>query len=171
MSTFNRTIRDMLENRKIRFLPSLPWYPWVRTIVVALIGIICTSCAAQIFPEQEGTLLWAPYDLYAALQAHYGNSSHSGAAVAFGGLSFMIAQLGMVVAKNSVAAGIDLSGLFPRYFTIKRGMILMSILSFIVQPWTLLNDASKFLTVLVGYGVFIGPMTGVMFSDYFLVRK
>lgn len=141
------------------------------TIVVALIGIICTSCAAQIFPEQEGTLLWAPYELYAALQSHYGNSSRSRAAVAFGGLSFMIAQFGMVVANNGVAAGLDLSGLFPRYFTIKRGMILMSILSFIVQPWTLLNGASKFLTVLGGYGVFIGPMTGVMFSDYFLVRK
>lgn len=27
------------------------------TIVVALIGIICTSCAAKIFPEQEGVLL------------------------------------------------------------------------------------------------------------------
>ncbi|KAH8697839.1 putative uracil permease [Talaromyces proteolyticus] len=141
------------------------------TIVVALIGIICTSCAAQLFPEQEGTLLWAPYDLYSALQAHYGNSSRSRAAVAFGGLSFMIAQFGMVVANNGVAAGLDLSGLFPRYFTIRRGMILLSMISFIVQPWSLLNGASKFLTVLGGYGVFIGPMTGVMFSDYFLVRR
>uniref|UniRef100_A0A093UZ44 Putative permease C29B12.14c n=1 Tax=Talaromyces marneffei PM1 TaxID=1077442 RepID=A0A093UZ44_TALMA len=141
------------------------------TMFVALIGIICTSCAAQLFPEQEGKLLWAPYELFAALQAHYGNSSHSRAAVAFGGLSFMIAQFGMVVANNGVGAGLDLSGLFPRYFTIRRGIVLMSIISFIVQPWALLNGASKFLTVLGGYGVFIGPMTGVMFSDYFLIRK
>jgi len=28
-----------------------------------------------------------------------------------------------------------------------------------------------FLTVLGGYGVFLGPMTGIMFADYFLLRK
>ncbi|KAI1617868.1 putative uracil permease [Exophiala viscosa] len=141
------------------------------TIVVALIGIICTSCAAQLFPEQQGTLLWAPYDLLSALQSHYHNSSRSRAAVAFASLSFLVAQFGMVVANNGVSAGIDLSALMPRYFTIRRGMLLMSALAFIVQPWQLLNGASKFLTVLGGYGVFLGPMTGVMFADYFLLRK
>lgn len=141
------------------------------TIVVALIGIICTSCAAQLFPEQEGTLLWAPYDLFTALQQHYNNSHRSRAAVAFGILSFLIAQFGMVVANNGVSAGIDLSSLFPRFFTIRRGMLLMSAIAFIVQPWQLLNGASKFLTVLGGYGVFLGPMTGVMFADYFILRK
>ncbi|EXJ82513.1 hypothetical protein A1O3_06326 [Capronia epimyces CBS 606.96] len=141
------------------------------TIVVALIGILCTSCAAQLFPEQNGTLLWAPYELFSALQQHYDNSSRSRAAVAFGILSFMVAQFGMVVANNGLSAGIDLSALFPRFFTIRRGMLLMSALAFIVQPWQLLNGASKFLTVLGGYGVFLGPMTGVMFADYFLLRK
>jgi NCS1 family nucleobase:cation symporter-1 len=141
------------------------------TIVVALFGIICTSCAAQLFPEQHGTLLWEPYNLYSALQSHYGNSSRSRAAVAFGSLSFLIAQFGMVVANNGISAGIDLTSLFPRFFTIRRGMLLMSAVAFIVQPWQLLNGASKFLTVLGGYGVFLGPMTGVMFADYFLLRK
>jgi NCS1 family nucleobase:cation symporter-1 len=130
------------------------------TIVVALIGIICTSCAAQIFPEQEGVLLWEPYRLFSALQAHYGNSGRSRAAAAFGAISFMVAQFGMVVANNGVSAGIDLASLFPRFFTIRRGMYLMACLAFIVQPWQLLNGASKFLNVLGGYGVFLGPMTG-----------
>lgn len=141
------------------------------TIVVALIGIICTSCAAEIFPEQEGTLLWAPYTLLSALQRHYNNSSRSRAAVAFSSLSFLVAQFGMVVANNGLSAGMDLSALLPRYFTIRRGMLLMSCMAFIVQPWQLLNGASKFLTVLGGYGVFLGPMTGVMFADYFLLRR
>ncbi|KAF2122696.1 uracil permease [Lophiotrema nucula] len=141
------------------------------TIIVALIGIICTSCAAQIFPEKSGTLLWEPYRLFSALQAHYNNSPRSRAAAAFGSLSFMIAQFGMVVANNGVSAGIDLASLFPRFFTIRRGMYLMACLAFIVQPWQLLNGASKFLNVLGGYGVFLGPMTGIMFADYFIVRR
>ncbi|CAO2653150.1 Nn.00g025610.m01.CDS01 [Neocucurbitaria sp. VM-36] len=141
------------------------------TIIVALVGIICTSCAAQIFPEQEGTLLWAPYSLFSALQAHYDDSPRSRAATAFASISFLVAQFGMVVANNGVSAGIDLASLFPRFFTIRRGMYLMAALAFIIQPWQLLNGASKFLTVLGGYGVFLGPMTGVMFSDYFIVRQ
>jgi len=141
------------------------------TIVVALVGILCTSCAAQLFPESQGTLLWEPYRLFSALQQHYDNSPRSRAAAAFGSLSFMIAQFGMVVANNGLSAGIDLSALFPRYFTIRRGMWLMAALAFVVQPWRLLNGAGKFLNVLGGYGVFLGPMTGIMFGDYFLARK
>lgn len=77
----------------------------------------------------------------------------------------------MVVANNGLSAGMDLASLFPRIFTIRRGMYSMSVLAFIVQPWQLLNGASKFLTVLGGYGVFLGRMTGVMFAEYFIVRK
>lgn len=141
------------------------------TIVVALIGIICTSCAAQLFPEKEGTLLWAPYTLFDALQEHYNNSPRSRAAVAFASLAFGVAQFGMVVANNGVSAGIDLSALLPRFFTIRRGMLLMACLSFVTQPWQLLNGATDFLTVLGGYGVFLGPMTGIMFADYFILRQ
>ena len=141
------------------------------TIIVSLIGIICTSCAAELFPEQKGTLLWAPYNLFDALQQHYNNSSRSRAAVAFAMLSFIVAQIGQVVANNGMAAGIDLSALFPRFFTISRGRVLLCCLSYVVQPWQLLNGASKFLTVLGGYGVFVGPMTGVMFADYYFLRS
>jgi NCS1 family nucleobase:cation symporter-1 len=70
----------------------------------------------------------------------------------------MVSQFGMVVANNGVSAGIDLASLFPRFFTIKRGMLPMPALAFVVQPWQLLNGASKFLNVLGGYGVFLGPM-------------
>ncbi|KAF1811842.1 putative uracil permease [Eremomyces bilateralis CBS 781.70] len=142
------------------------------TIVTALIGIICTSCAAKLFPEQAGTLLWEPYRLLDALQLHYHDSSGARAAVAFSSFAFMVAQFGMVVANNGLSGGMDIASLLPRYFTIRRGMLFLAAVSFITQPWQLLNNgANKFLVVLGGYGVFIGPMTGVMFSDYFLVRR
>lgn len=141
------------------------------TIVVALIGIVCTSCAAKIFPETNGTLLWQPYELLTQLQMHFNNSSRSRVAVAFASLAFMLAQFGQVVANNGVSGGMDLAALLPRYFNMRRGMLALTCVSFIVQPWQLMNGASNFLTVLSGYGVFLGPMTGVMFCDYFIVRK
>lgn len=44
-------------------------------------------------------------------------------------------------------------------------------MAFVMQPWKLLNGASTFLTVMGGYAVFLGPMTGVMFADYYIVRQ
>jgi len=56
-------------------------------------------------------------------------------------------QFGMVVANNGLASGLDLSALFPRYFTICRGMLLMCLVLFTMQPWQLLSGARKFTTV------------------------
>lgn len=142
---------------KDRVLAQLIMVP-MGTIVVALICIICNSCAAKVFSEQQGVLLWEPYKLFSDVQSPYGDSPRSRAAAAFGSLSFMIAQFDMVVANNGVSAGIDLAALFPRFFTIRRGILLISALTFIIQPWQLLNGASKFLNVIGGYGVFLGPM-------------
>jgi len=41
----------------------------------------------------------------------------------------------------------------------------------VIQPWQMLNGASKFLDVLGGYGVFLGSMIGLYYADYFIVRK
>jgi NCS1 family nucleobase:cation symporter-1 len=40
-----------------------------------------------------------------------------------------------------------------------------------MQPWQLLNSASSFLTVVGSFNVFLGPFMGIMFADYFLLRK
>lgn len=160
---FARRPRDQLISQ-LAFVP-------LNTIIVALIGIVCTSCAAQLFPEQQGTLLWEPYRLLDTLQAHYHHSSRARAAVAFASLAFILAQFGIAVAENALSNGIDLSALLPRYFNLRRGGYVTAAVAFIMQPWQLLNGASKFLTVMGGYGVFLGSMTGIMFADYYLIRS
>ena len=34
-----------------------------------------------------------------------------------------------------------------------------------------MNGTSNFLSVMGGYAVFLGPFTGVMFADYYIIRK
>ncbi|KAL0936858.1 NCS1 nucleoside transporter [Colletotrichum truncatum] len=160
---FARRPRDQLVSQII-FVP-------LNTILVAFIGIVCTSCAAQLFPKTEGTLVWEPYRFLDALQAHYGNSPGARAAVFFASLAFIFAQFGITVAQNGLSNGIDLSALLPQYFNLRRGAYLTAAFAFIMQPWQLMNGASKFLTVMGGYGVFLGSMTGVMLADYYLVRN
>ncbi|KAI1778577.1 NCS1 nucleoside transporter [Hypoxylon cercidicola] len=138
------------------------------TIVVACIGLVCTSCAATLYPE-ETKLLWQPYAFLDAVRKHEGTQG-ARAGVAFASIAFMLSQFGMVVASNSVVAGIDLAALLPRWFTVRRGGYVTVAAAFIMQPWSLLNSATNFLTVVGSFNVFLGPLMGVMFADYFLLR-
>jgi NCS1 family nucleobase:cation symporter-1 len=139
------------------------------TIVVACIGIVCTSCAATLYP-QEQKLLWNPYVFLEAVRKYEDNQS-ARAGVAFASIAFMLSQFGIVVASNLVVAGIDLAALLPRWFTIRRGAYFTITFAFIMQPWSLLNSATDFLTVVGSFNIFLGPLMGIMFADYFLIRK
>lgn len=84
-------------------------------------------------------------------------------------MSFLVAQVGMVVANNGISTGVDLSALMP--FIIHHGMLLMLGLVFYVfalktRQWRkqVPNRSGRVF-------VFLGPMTGVMFADYFILRK
>ncbi|KAG1731542.1 permease for cytosine/purines, uracil, thiamine, allantoin-domain-containing protein [Suillus lakei] len=39
-----------------------------------------------------------------------------------------------------------------------------------INPWKIMNTANSFTSVISGYAVFLGPLTGIMFADYHLLR-
>jgi cytosine/uracil/thiamine/allantoin permease len=83
----------------------------------------------------------------------------------------MGAQLGIDIVLNSVSAGMDLAGLWPRYLNIRRGAYILACLGFAVNPWQYLSNASVFLTVISGFGIFLAPFTGVLLTEYLIVRR
>jgi NCS1 family nucleobase:cation symporter-1 len=110
--------------------------------MTTVIGIICTSVAAQFYPERG--LLWEPYTLLRAIQEESG-SAGARAAVFFAcalpsylihlfqaavdptiAFAFLIAQFGINIAGNAVSGGIDLSSMFPKYINIRRGAYIVS---------------------------------------------
>jgi cytosine/uracil/thiamine/allantoin permease len=46
-----------------------------------------------------------------------------------------------------------------------------ALLSVAVNPWRLVNTATTFIAVLGSYSLFLGPMTGLIISSYFVVNK
>ncbi|KAG1831560.1 permease for cytosine/purines, uracil, thiamine, allantoin-domain-containing protein [Suillus variegatus] len=136
-------------------------------IVCATIGIIVTSCAQEIV----GSLIWEPFLLLATLQNYYNDSPKVRAAIFFAGLGCVCAQLGISIVLNSVSAGMDLSGVVPRYINIRRGAYLLAFLGLASNPWQYLSNASTFLTVLSGFGIFFAPFSGILLADYFVVRR
>ncbi|KAI6990157.1 hypothetical protein KC332_g6491 [Hortaea werneckii] len=75
------------------------------------------------------------------------------------------------VAGNSVPFSNDLMGLFPKWINIRRGQIVCAVLGFAICPWLIQAKADRFLAFLNGYTVFLGPLIGLLVSDYWLVRR
>lgn len=98
-------------------------------------------------------------------------NAKSRAAAFFAGCGLVTSQLAINTIDNAFSAGMDIAGLFPNYINIRRGAYIGLILSIALCPWQLLSSASTFISVLSAYSVFLGPMCGIMISDYWIVRR
>ena len=87
-------------------------------------------------------------------------------------LALLIATLTTNVAANVVSPANDFSNLWPRRISFKVGGLLTGVIGIAIMPWKLLSDYGAYIFGwLVGYSGFLGPVAGVLLSDYFLLRK
>jgi len=134
--------------------------------IVGLLGIF-TAAAAQ---TAYGQIIWNPIVIIGLWME---SGSHGGrAAAAFGAIGLIIVTLGINISANSISAANDLMSLCPRYINIRRGQLLAAVIgSWGFVPWKILASAAKFLAFLGGYTIFLGPMTSILMTDYYIVRR
>ncbi|KAI0275993.1 NCS1 nucleoside transporter family [Russula aff. rugulosa BPL654] len=109
-------------------------------------------------------LIWDPLKLI----DHWDNR----AAAFFTSFAFTLGTLGTNISANSLSAGNDMTALWPRYINIQRGQVICAILGgWVLCPWEILASATGFLSFMGGYTVFLGPITGIMVTDYWLVHR
>ncbi|KAJ4393233.1 hypothetical protein N0V93_002441 [Gnomoniopsis smithogilvyi] len=130
-------------------------------------GIIVTSASTQVL----GTAYWQPFELMRYIQAHYNNSAASRAAIFFATASCALAQVCVNMILNSVAAAMDMAASNPRWLTIRRCSYIIAALGVCTNPWQITTTAATFIQVLSGFGTFYGPITGILVSDFWIVRK
>ncbi|KAI0106820.1 permease for cytosine/purines, uracil, thiamine, allantoin-domain-containing protein [Daldinia grandis] len=137
-------------------------------IIFTLCGVlgIVTTSASKVF---SGDYLWNPLDIL-AIWLDYGSGGRC--AAFFAALAWYIAQVGTNITANSISAANDLTVLLPRWINIGRGCIIAALIGgWVLVPWKILSSAQTFLAFMSGYAVFLGPIAGVMASDYWLVKK
>ncbi|CAN6616446.1 uracil permease [Trichomonascus vanleenenianus] len=134
--------------------------------LTSLIGILVSSASTVIYKET----IWSPL---VVLDNFLDGSPSSGtrAGVFFIAAVFAVAQAGNNLAANSISAGTDMTALFPRFINIRRGGYICALIGFAMCPWKLLSSSSQFTTYLSSYTVFLSSIAGIIFSDYYLVRK
>ncbi|KAH7909872.1 permease for cytosine/purines, uracil, thiamine, allantoin-domain-containing protein [Hygrophoropsis aurantiaca] len=122
-------------------------------------GLAVTSAGMVLY----GSALWDPLQLI----DHWDNRP----AAFFASASFLLTTIGTNISANALCAANDLTVCFPRYVNLRRGQVICAIVGFAFCPWEVLVNATGFLTFLTGYTIFIGPFTGIMIVDYWLVHR
>lgn len=87
-------------------------------------------------------------------------------------LGVAIATVSINIAANVVSPANDLMNLYPKHISFKTGGLITGMIGMAIMPWKLLKSADVFIfDWLVGYSALLGPIAGIMITDYWLLRK
>lgn len=132
----------------------------VTMALFAFIGAAVTSATAVIF----GTRIADPV----ALLAKIGGPLMI--VISMAGLT--VATLTTNIAANVVAPANGFSNLAPDKISFKAGALITAVIGIVMLPWRLYRDAAAYIfTWLIGYGALLGPVAGIMITDYFVIRR
>jgi NCS1 family nucleobase:cation symporter-1 len=79
----------------------------------------------------------------------------------------ILATLTTNIAANVVAPANAFVNAAPRALGFKAGGLLTGVLGLLTMPWKLYGS---FLNFLVAYSVLLGPVVGVVMTDYYVIR-
>jgi NCS1 family nucleobase:cation symporter-1 len=88
-----------------------------------------------------------------------------------GSITFIVATMGINIVANFISPSYDISNLKPERINFKMGGVITSILSVLVCPWLFVASPSAITLFVSIFGSVLGPMFGIMLSDYYLVKK
>lgn len=76
------------------------------------------------------------------------------------------------MSASVISAANDLTNLFPKYINIRRGVILVSLISgWIMVPWKIVYSASSLITFISALAVFLAPIASILACDYWIVKS
>ena len=131
----------------------------VAMVLYSFIGIAVTSASTVVF----GEAIWNPVTLLGRFHQPW---------IAFLGLiGLLIATMNVNIAANVVSPSNDFSNLAPRLISFRMGGLITGFLGLAMMPWKLMATFGSYVFGwLVGYSGLLGPVAGIMVTDYFLLR-
>lgn len=72
---------------------------------------------------------------------------------------------------NIIPAAYQLTALFPKYVDYRKGVLIASVISFVIMPWKFMQSGGLFLTFLNLIGALLGPVAGVMIAHFYFIAK
>ncbi|HET8599105.1 MAG TPA: NCS1 family nucleobase:cation symporter-1 [Segeticoccus sp.] len=135
------------------------WGLPINFIAFSVVSVIVTGGSLAIY----GKYIFDPVELVARM--------NSTVAVLLGAITFTVATIGINIVANFVSPAYDLANVAPRHINFKRGGIITAILSVVLLPWNVYSNPVAVNYFLGGLAAFLGPLFGIIVTDYYLLRK
>ncbi|PSN69372.1 NCS1 nucleoside transporter [Corynespora cassiicola Philippines] len=139
---------------------------FVSKVLIFFLGLATTSS----MQGRYGEAYWNMWDLNEAILDNNWNAT-ARFGVFLVAFSYLFSTFGTNLGANSIPFGADMTGLFPKYLTIRRGQVLCAVLGVALVPWKLIATAQAFLTFLGSYNIFMAPLCAIIIVDYCFARK
>jgi NCS1 family nucleobase:cation symporter-1 len=126
----------------------------------AFIGVVVTSATGLIF----GATIWDPVALAGRFDSRL--------LVSIAMLAVALSTLATNIAANIVSPANDFANLSPARINFRTGGLITGIIGILILPWKLVADPGGYIfTWLVGYSSLLGPVGGILITDYYLIRR
>lgn len=131
-------------------------------VLFSFVGIFVTLAALINFQD---VLIAedAPWDPVSLLN-HFENP----VVIIIAQIFMLVATLSTNIAANVIAPANAFANLMPKKLTFQRGGLITAIIGVVICPWWLMDEISELLLLVSS---FLGPVLGIMISDYYLVNK
>jgi len=151
---FSRYCKDYKAVKRGNF-----WGLPVNFLGFSLLTVVCIAATLPLY----GKLITDPVEMV----SHIDNT----VAVVLGGLTFMIATVGINIVANFVSPAFDFSNVAPKFISWRMGGLIAAVGSIFITPWNLFHNPQMIHYTLDILGSFIGPLFGILIADFYLVRK
>ena len=91
--------------------------------------------------------------------------------ILLGGLTFVIATIGINIVANFISPAFDFSNVNPKKVSWRMGGMIAAVGSVVLTPWNWYNSDAGILYTLGILGGLIGPLFGILIAGYYLVSK
>lgn len=135
------------------------WGLPVNYLFFSILTVICASLTVPVY----GKLITDPIETVQHIGTWF--------AVLLGGLTFVIATVGINIVANFISPAFDFSHVNPRRISWRTGGMIAAVGSVILTPWNWYNNPQAIHYTLDLLGALIGPLFGILVAGYFIVSK
>jgi NCS1 family nucleobase:cation symporter-1 len=151
---FSRYGRSFAAVKKGNFL-GLP----VNFLFFSLLTVITASATVPVF----GELITDPIHTVERIDTPF--------AILLGGLTFVIATVGINIVANFISPAFDFSNVNPQRISWRMGGMIAAVGSVLLMPWNWYNNPTAIHYTVGLLGALIGPLFGILIAGYYVVSK
>ncbi|MFM2135421.1 MAG: hypothetical protein RL021_821 [Bacteroidota bacterium] len=128
--------------------------------IFSFIGVVVTSATVIIY----GEMIWDPLVIAERFDTKL--------LVSLAMIAVAVSTLATNIAANIVSPANDFMNLYPSKIDFRIGGYITGIIGILIMPWKLIADPNGYIfTWLIAYSSLLGPIGGIMITEYYFIRK